>query len=461
MKLNQRQVQHLFLRAGFGTSLSTIQQQVGKTPEKLVDQLFANSKTPEYIKVFDFQEGLFAKFKDADKTERKAMLKTAREGVIDLNLLWLSQMVRTEGFLREKMTLFWHDHFASETKNPYFAQRQNNLFREHALGSFKDLLFAVSKDQVMLKYLNNQQNRKQSPNENFAREVMELFTLGRGNYTEKDIKEAARAFTGWGFNRQGDFIFRSNWHDYDKKTVFGQTERFDGKDILNLLLKQKQTAKYITTKIYQYFVNQVVDETHITQLSTIFYESDYDIKTLLRAIFVSSWFYDDQHIGKRIKSPIEIIVGLQRTFYMQFQDAMAPLFIQKALGQILFKPPNVAGWPDGKAWIDSSTLMFRLKIPEIIFRSYEYALATKSSGDAFDDLRKLRQFKTLKTTINWSAFTKQFKKVKDQDLALSLRAYLIQTKTDLSFVKGNHPNRTEHIKEIVLNLCKLPDYQLC
>ena len=156
MKLDQRQVQHLFLRTGFGASFNDVQKSIGKTPEKLFDEILNDANTPEYIKVFDFQEGIFVKFKAANKEERKAMLKTAREGIMDLNLLWLGQMVRTKGFLREKMTLFWHDHFASDSKNPYFSQRQNNLLRQHALGNFKDLLFAISKDQVMLKYLNNQ-----------------------------------------------------------------------------------------------------------------------------------------------------------------------------------------------------------------------------------------------------------------------------------------------------------------
>lgn len=461
MKLNQRQVQHLFHRAGFGATFTEVQQAIGKTPEKLTDELFTHAQSPEYLKVFEFQEGAFSKLKGASKEERKAMMKTARQGVIDLNLLWLSQMVRTAGFLREKMTLFWHDHFASESKNPFFTQRQNNLLRKHALGSFRDLLFAISKDQVMLKYLNNQQNRKQSPNENFAREVMELFTLGRGNYTENDIKDAARAFTGWGFNREGDFVFRSRAHDYGEKTVFGKTGRFDGKDILNMLLAQKQTAKYITTKIYQYLVNPQVDAERIEQLADLFYTSDYNIEQLLRAIFASNWFYEDEHIGKRIKSPIEFIANLQKTYFLQFKDPMAPLFLQKMLGQVLFKPPNVAGWPDGKAWIDSSTLMFRLKIPELIFTSYEYQLATKSSGDAFDALKGLRQFKSIQTTIDWDKFIDQFKRLPASALATTVGGYLIQTKTDLSLVQSNKPNRQDQLKELVLNFSKLPDYQLC
>jgi len=461
MKLNQRQVQHLYLRAGFGASFPQVVKRVGKSPEKLVEALFEEAKRPAYIKVFDPQQGQFAKFMAASKEERKAMLKNAREGIMDLNLLWLSQMAQFKGMLREKMTLFWHDHFASDSKNPYFAQRQNNLFREHALGNFKDLLMAVSKDQVMLKYLNNQQNKKQSPNENFAREVMELFTLGRGNYTENDIKEAARAFTGWGFNRTGDFVFRTRQHDYGRKTIFGKSGKFSGEEVLDMLLKKKETAHYLTTKIYRYFVNQQVDADRVEQLADAFYQSNYNIEFLLKSIFTSDWFYEDQHIGKRIKSPIEFLVGLQNTFFLQFQDQKAPLFIQKALGQVLLRPPNVAGWPDGKAWIDSSTLMFRLKIPELIFKSYEFALATKVSGDAFDDFKGFRKFKNLTSSIDWNRFEEQFKRVKDHDLTPTLRNYLIQTKTDLSVVKSTQHTRMEQLKELALNFTKLPDYQLC
>ena len=168
-------------------------------------------------------------------------------------------MINSEAQLREKMSLFWHGHFACRVMNIYFQQQLLDIIRENALGNFGDLLHEVSKSPAMLSFLNNQQNKKQHPNENFAREVMELFTMGRGNYTEEDVKEGARAFTGWGFNLQGEFVYRPFQHDNGKKTFLGKTGNFDGDDIIDILLEQKQTAKFISQKIYKYFVNDTPD----------------------------------------------------------------------------------------------------------------------------------------------------------------------------------------------------------
>jgi uncharacterized protein (DUF1800 family) len=180
-----------------------------------------------------------------------------------------------------------------------------HVIRQNALGSFRTLLHGVSKSAAMLKFLNAQQNRKDHPNENFAREVMELFTLGRGNYTENDIKEAARAFTGWSANLQGDFVFRRFQHDNGSKTVLGKTGNFTGEDVLDILLEKKGTAAYITQKIYRFFVNEAVDKEKADWLSARFYQSDYNIGQLMKDIFTSDWFYEAKNIGTRIKSPIE------------------------------------------------------------------------------------------------------------------------------------------------------------
>ena len=459
MKLSQKQVQHLYLRAGFGESYPTIQEGIGKTPQALTKSLFASSEAIDKISIISPNTELIGKMKTMSNEAKKQLKKDARNQKMDLNIMWLSQMVNGNASLREKMTLFWHDHFASESKNPYFAQRQNNLLRQHALGNFKELLFAVSKDQVMLKYLNNQQNKKQQPNENFAREVMELFTLGRGNYTENDIKEAARAFTGWGFNKQGDFVFRSRVHDYGEKTIFGKTGNFDGKDVLNMLLANKQTARYLSEKLYCFFVNPTPNTERIEILTDVFFSSDYDISKVLDTIFTADWFYASENIGTRIKSPIEFLANLQKTFGIQFEEPLAAIFIQKALGQVLFQPPNVAGWPNDKGWIDSSTLMFRLKFPEIIFKSHELSLATKESGDAFDALKSLKRFRKIQAKVNWEPLSKSFKK--EKQLATAMRNYLIQTNSDLVFIKTEQTDLEEQIKELAFNLTRLPDFQLC
>ncbi len=243
---------------------------------------------------------------------------------------------------------------------------------------------AVSKSPSMLQFLNNQQNRKKKPNENFAREVMELFTMGRGNYTENDVKEAARAFTGWGFNLSGEFEFRKNQHDTDSKTVLGKTGNFDGDDVLNILLEQKQTAKYITKKIYKYFVNEKVDDEKVEWLSNRFYQNGYDIKKLMEDIFTADWFYEEKNIGTKIKSPIELLAGIRRLLPMEMENDQAQLLFQKTLGQILFYPPNVAGWPGGKNWIDSSSLMLRLRIPQILTANDVMDIQPKSDDDVQD-----------------------------------------------------------------------------
>jgi len=263
----------------------------------------------------------------------------------------------------EKMTLFWHDHFACYTKNPLFAQDLNNIIRRHALGNFGDMLLTISKSPAMLQYLNNQQNRAKSPNENFAREVMELFTLGRDNYTETDIKNAARAFTGWGFNKDGEFIFRRKQHDYGKKTFMGHSGNFGGEDILSILIDNKKTANYITGKIYHYFINEDPDSRFLSSLADSFYNSGYDIGKLMYDIFTSERFYDEKNINSLIKSPVELMAGYGRLLPVKTFNKKSLIRIQRSLGQVLFMPPNVGGWPYGKEWINSTSIVYRMQIP--------------------------------------------------------------------------------------------------
>src|ERR1044072_3491544 len=260
--------------------------------------------------------------KDCEMTpeQRKELQKKSREGIRNLNIYWINEMVNTDAQLREKMAFFWHGHFACRNLNVFFQQGLLDVIRQNALGNFRDLLHEVSKSAAMLNFLNNNQNRKDHPNENFAREVMELFTMGRGNYTEQDVKEAARAFTGWGFDGDGQFVFRERVHDDGEKTVLGKTGRFNGDDMLKILLEHSQTARYITGKIYRYFVDDVqIDEDRVATLSDKFYQSGYDIAGLMKEIFLSDWFYDTQHVGSRIKPPVELLVGMRRAIPMEFE----------------------------------------------------------------------------------------------------------------------------------------------
>ncbi|MEL6562177.1 MAG: DUF1800 domain-containing protein [Bacteroidota bacterium] len=284
MKLSQRQVQHLFWRAGLFDNYITIQKFEGTTQEELWERLLKSSRKFTPLTVMDKNQFDFATLRSMDKKERQMLFKQSREKVKMLNKKWFDHMSLTDGVLRERMSLFWHNHFACSSRNVFFIQSYLNTVRKNALGNFGDLLRAVSKEPAMLQYLNNQQNRKRKPNENFAREVMELFTIGRGNYTESDVKNAARAFTGWSFNQSGEYVLRERQHDYGSKEIFGKTGNFSGDDVLNMLLEKKETARFVTTKLYRYLVNDQPDEKVINDLTEVFYDSNYDTEVLLSAI---------------------------------------------------------------------------------------------------------------------------------------------------------------------------------
>ena len=314
-----KHIQHLYWRAGFGINIPEANKLTSLSIDKIVNQLFEFSN-PQYLQLAtkdDMQMGL----KKLPVNEKKAVRKEQRELGETLNTTWLEQLATTTNPLLEKITLFWHGHFACRIENVYFVQELNNIHRKYALGSFRELLLAVSKSPAMLQFLNNQQNRKMHPNENFARELMELFTIGRGNYTEKDIKESARAFTGWGFSRDTfEFEFREQQHDEGDKIFFGKKGNYKGEDIIDIILSDKRTATFLCRKIYRFFVNDTPDEMRIAELSDYYFNNDYNTEKLLRKIFTSDWFYDDKNIGKNIKSPIEFITVLSRTFNIKYND---------------------------------------------------------------------------------------------------------------------------------------------
>jgi uncharacterized protein (DUF1800 family) len=287
--------------------------------------------------------------------------------------------------------------------------------------------------------------------------VMELFTMGRGNYTEKDIREGARAFTGWGSDKEGNFKERKNLHDEGSKTFLGKTGNFTGTDVLNIILEQKATAKFITTKIYKFFVNENVDENVVKSLSESFYQSGYDIKKLMMDIFSSSWFYDKKNIGSRIKSPIELMAGIMRSLPMTIQNPENLIVYQKLLGQMLLYPPNVSGWPNGKSWIDSSTLMLRLQIPQIWSGLRPLDYRPKEDDDLDMGLKNntnslTKSFKNPNITIDWSRVEKIFNGKNVED-------YLIQSSKslDMNSVKNFSDNS---VKMNVINLMSTPEYQL-
>lgn len=490
---NQLKNQHLMARAGFGMKAEDIPTFSKKSPKELYrDLVQASSKKPEYMNLAtNWAEGLGNGIKtvinnetitnqmDKDKAEatKQEIRKKQRDEQKNLNLAWMDIMVNSEAQLREKMAFFWHGHFACRNLNSYYQQILLQIIRENALGKFGDLLSEVSKSAAMLAFLNNQQNRKQHPNENFAREVMELFTLGRGNYTENDIKEAARAFTGWGFNLQGEFQFRKFAHDEGSKTVLGHTGNFNGDDVLEILLQQKQTALYITRKIYKFYVNEnKIDESRVQWLADRFYKNDYDIQKLLDDIFTSDWFYDEANIGTKIKSPIELIVGIRRTLPIQLETQDVQLLMQRLLGQIILYPPNVAGWPGGRSWIDSSTLFFRLRLPQVLNAADELNVAAKSDDDVNmgrmnDELASRQRMQGMgriarmaKAKIQWDVYLQNFMEVPREKLLDTLSQTLLQQQgVDKSLLEkySNKESKEDFIKSVTIHLMSTPEYQLC
>lgn len=481
---NRLKNQHLLWRSAFGPMAENAASLDDLSQKNLWDLLLKTSAaSPQKIQVAqNLADGLYKGLQDIAMQNEVTKQETAkkrrqqsREDLKTMNLLWLDEMINSEAQLREKMSLFWHGHFACRVINSFFQQELLHIIRTNALGNFGEMLKAVSKSPSMLQFLNNQQNRKGKPNENFAREVMELFTMGRGNYTEKDIKEAARAFTGWGFNLQGEFVFRRQFHDTGSKTFLGRTGNFDGDDVLNILLEQPQTAVFITQKLYTYFVNEHTDDKNVQWLSQRFYDNNYDIKKLLEDIYTSDWFYAQKNIGNKIKSPIELLAGIRRFLPLELDNDQSQLLFQKVLGQILFYPPNVAGWPGGRTWIDSSTLMVRLQIPQVLAAKESLSIRAKNDDDVNmgqmmeQQMRinknKMYSSKGASASIEWEPVIKIFEKIKRENLGQKIADTLLQSKSRLDtklldkYIASD--SRENFIKTTVIQLMTTPEYQLC
>ncbi len=470
---------HLVWRAGFGIQPKLMDDFEKQAPKKTFQQMLKSSENG-FVSIKTAPDALNEFFADGYKgvgklnaEERRKLQRLNRDAIRDLNLAWLKQMVNSEAQLREKWALFWHGHFACRSVNIYHQELLLDVIRKNALGKFSTLLHEVSKTAAMLNFLNNQQNRKGHPNENFAREVMELFTLGRGNYTENDIKEAARSFTGWAATPKGEYSFRRALHDNGSKTVFGKTGNYSGEDILDMLLDNPQTAQYLVTKIYRFFVNEIPDKAHIEELSKSFYQSGYNIQKLSEKMFTSGWFYEPRNIGCKIKSPVELLVGIQRNLPMQLNNDEALLQLQRILGQVLFYPPNVAGWPGGQNWIDSSSLMARMRIPKMLADEDVLNVTPKDDDDQMMGIKenKKKQVpakargKGINVDIHWEPVVQVFEKVPRNTLLNEMSRYLLQKDSAMpqEAITGyiNSADKASFIKSGTIILMCTPEYQMC
>lgn len=409
MQSEKDKVAHLMRRATFG---QPIWREMPTTLSDAIQTLFNDSAKYDELAVPGDEKIDLGTVLKMEPDKREEVLMDLAANVKMLNLKWIELMAKTQSQLREKMALFWHNHLALRGRGVKQVENYADTIRGFALENFGTMLLEVAKEPAMLRFLNAAQNRKESPNENFARELLELFTMGRGHYTEQDIKEAARAFTGWSIENEA-FKFRPRWHDAGNKTFLGKTGNWQGEDIIKMALEQKQTALYITRKLWKFLVSPIENEEHIQTLATVFYESNYEIKPVLQKIFESDWFYDVKVATPIIKSPTELLVGLTRQFGIQYENLDQLLSFQRLMGQALFFPPNVSGWAGGRSWIDNSTLVLRLKLPEVIIQ--RSSIETEGSlninkEDAFkkepDSQTNQRQ---IDCSINWNFLVNFFK----------------------------------------------------
>ncbi|MDP2823445.1 MAG: DUF1800 domain-containing protein [Sulfuritalea sp.] len=365
---------HLLNRAGFGARPADLAGFAQLSREAAVERLLAATRLDAgSMPPAELTEYLSpSRLRALSDEERK---ETQKRSALALRAWWVGTMLDASTpaeQLRERMTLFWHNHFVSSLQKVRSAKLmldQNRLLRRHALGRFGELLHAVGKDPAMVVYLDSATNRKGSPNENFAREVMELFTLGEGHYSEQDIKQAARAFTGWSIEPEsGVFRWRPFAHDGGGKTVLGVSGNLDGDAVLDILLAQPETAEFVVRKLWREFVSLTPDEGETRRIARRFRSSGYDMRVALREIFGSRAFWADENRLALIKSPVDWVLGTLNSLELEAPDPLLLSFALRQLGQDLFAPPNVKGWPGGETWINSSTLLARKQFAERLLR---------------------------------------------------------------------------------------------
>jgi uncharacterized protein (DUF1800 family) len=380
---------HLLGRTGFGPTPAEVSDFASLSREQAVARLLeaargeAMTPPPAWV-----NEPITPprSLRDASVEQRRAFQQLEQRRGFELRAWWIGEMLSTASPLTERMTLFWHNHFTSSQQKVRYTQllyRQNQLLRRHALGNFGDLLHAVSKDPAMVIYLDNAGNRRDKPNENFAREVMELFTLGEGHYGEADVREAARAFTGWTIDQEtAAFRWRPVIHDPGEKTVLGRSGRFDGDAVLDILLEEPRTAQHIVARLWREFVSPDPDPAEVARIARAFHDSRHDIRVALRAVLLSQAFWAVENRASLVKSPVDFVVGTLRQFDVRVADATPFALVTANLGQNLFSPPNVKGWPGGEAWINSATLLGRKQFVERLFRADEMRRVALQPGMA-------------------------------------------------------------------------------
>lgn len=367
---------HLLNRAGFGGTPKEIDALLKLGPFKAVSSFLEASEDTELFPVptlldpaarIEWRKREKAAANDQGRNAVRRRLNEAdRLSMFGLRVWWLNRMRYTDAPLREKATLFWHGHFATsnqKVRDSYLMWVQNETLRRFALGKFPDLLKAMSRDPAMIRWLDLNQSRRGHPNENFAREIMELFSLGEGHYSEEDIQEAARAFTGYRIEPDtGAFRFMPRDFDDGPKTFFGQTGPFTGDQIIDMIIARPECARFLGRKIWKFFVSDDPSEETVTAVAATLLSNGYDLGKTLRVIFLSEEFYAPKVIRHQIKGPVQWLIQTTRMLEIPLPDARVVENSLASLGQVLFAPPNVKGWDGGRSWISASTLLYRYNL---------------------------------------------------------------------------------------------------
>jgi uncharacterized protein (DUF1800 family) len=424
-------VAHLLRRAGFGSTETELDMYTSLGFAATLDRLLNYDQVD-----------------DSAVEQQVAAMPVDRRNAELARLSWMTRMLNTQRPLQEKMVLFWHTHFATATSKVRGADTMLNqiqLFRDNALGNFETLLQKVTRDPAMLQWLDNNQNRKGSPNENYAREVMELFTVGIGNYTDADVKEGARAFTGYTANRQGQFTFNPDLHDDGDKTFMGVTRNWDADDILAALVRHPAAARFLTTKLFKFFVYDTPDPSTIDRLAATYTSSGFDIKAVMRDVFTGPEFLSDQAFRGNVKQPVELVIGSLKALNVQNIGPDLPQATRR-MGQDLLNPPDVSGWKGGDNWISATTLLERFNFAD--------RLATLRAADQpyFVDVATQLQRHNLQATPDIVDYY--------LDLLVDGAATPEARQSLISFLNVDDPLNEQNVRGMLHLVMALPNHQL-
>lgn len=495
-KWNETTAAHLLNRAGFGGTPADVEKLVKLGLEKAVSHLVDYEKIPDdtsppgdwanrevLLALMQSIRDLAEKARDAKTEEEKRAFAQKRleanrdeqreqvRQLLELRGWWLRRMAEGPRPLQEKLTLFWHGHFATsvqKVKATFLMYLQNETFRQLGSGNWLTLLEAVTKDPAMLIWLDQAQSRKEHPNENYAREVMELFALGEGNYTEKDVTEGARAFTGYTLNRgRAEYEYRAFMHDNGVKTVLGKTGNLGGMDVLEQIVAQPQAARFISAKLWRFFAAENPSSQLIETLANVFRRNGNNFKPLLRTMFLSEEFYADSVIRTQVKSPVQWLVSSVRMLEHELPGPVVCTMMLRQLGQELFAPPNVKGWDGGLSWITTNNLLARYNLAATL------VLSQMTGGGEFDRRRfkaieeRAKQMAGRMPTVDVSKILSPEQRQKKEAIIPALEKRFLQAKLKdkqrqvlRDYLDNRGPLDDEDIRQTIRLIMSTPEYQL-